>query len=237
MARTRDTRLDIALRSWWARLLVAITITVVAILLWMAGFRYFRDELNLDFVAWPVGIGIAIGAYLSIGYVYRQFGPRATPMHLSRGALVDRAEAQLARLQPVTHFVHPLGRPWPKAVCGPNGVYLVDAKPIAGHLGFVDGEMRVDGEPPPSEWIGEVRRLLPFVRELLHDRRGIDIHVAGVLVVDEATIVPGHLREGDVDINVVPVNELSEHVQFGPAVSIERAREAYDALAAWRPAH
>lgn len=225
------------LRTWWARLLVAIAISVAAVLLWMAGFRYFRDELNLDFVAWPVGIGIAIGAYLAIGYIYRQFGPKAMPMHLSRGVLSDRAEAQLRRLQPVTHFVHPLGRPWPQAVCGTNGVYLVDAKPVPGHVGYVDGELRIDGEPPPSEWIGELRRLLPFVRELLHDRRGIDIHVAGVLVVDESTIVPGHLREGDVGINVVPVNELSQHVEFGPAVTIETARAAFDALAAWRPAH
>lgn len=224
------------LRSWWARLLVAILIASAATLLWFAGFNYFRDDLGMEFLAWPVGIGVAIGAYLLIGYIYRQFGPKAHPMQLSRGVLTDRAEAQLRRLQPITHFIHPLGRPWPKAVCGANGVYIVDAKPAPGSIGFVDGQIRVEGEPPPAEWIGEVRRLLPFVRELLHDRRRIDIEVAGVLVVDESTIVPAGLREGDVDIAVVPVNELSDHVEFGRPVSIETARAAYDALAAWRPA-
>jgi hypothetical protein len=236
VARSRESRLDIVLRTWWARLLAAILIAAVATLLWIAGFNYFRDELGLDFLAWPVGIAIAIGAYLAIGYVYRQFGPKAHPMQLSRGVLVDRADAQLRRLQPVTHFVHPLGRPWPKAVCGPNGVYIVDPKPAPGHVGFLDGQIRIDGEPPPAEWIGEVRRLQPIVRELLQDRRSIDIAVAGVLVVDEATIVPAGLREGDVEIAVVPVNELTDHVEFGRPVSIDTARAAYDALAAWRPA-
>lgn len=236
MAR-QDSRLDIALRRWWARALVAAVVAVVVVLAWLWAFEFFAEELEMEFVAWPVGILAAIGGYLLVGAVYRKAGPRAAPMHLTEGALAKKLDGRLDLLPDLSHVVHPLGNPWPKAVIGPTGVYLVEPRRVTGHIGYLDGEILLDGEPAGPELLGEVKRLLPTVEELLHEHRNLPVPVSGVIAVDDATIVPGPLQAGHLPIRVVPLSQFPEAVDFGEPHSHEVVKEAAAAITRWRPAH
>lgn len=224
------------MRTVWARAFVALLVAVAVVVVWIWGFDYFGEELDLEFVAWPVGIGAALAGYLLVGLVFRRFGPKAAPMHLTVGALRRQVDRKLATLPEVSHTIHDLGDPWPKAVIGPTGVYLVEPRAVREHIGYVEGQINLDGRPAGNELFGEVRRLLPMVEELLHERHGIVIPVQGVIAVDDATIVPPPLQAGDAPVRVVPVNHFPDAVDFGEPTTHEVVREAADAIRRWRPA-
>lgn len=234
MVRT-ESRIDRLLRSAWVRALVALAVAAVGGWVWWLAFRFFEHDLDMAFLAWPVGIIMALGLYLFIGFLYRRAGPRAAPLHLSPSLLRRQVDRTLSQLPELTHTVHPVGDPWPKAVIGPTGVCLVEPIRLPGHLGAREDEVLLDGKPAPVEVFGETRRLLPTVRELLHGYHELDVPVQGLLVVDEATIVPPTLTLEHRDLRFVHVVELSSAVDVGqpmPAGTVERAAAA---IRSWRP--
>jgi hypothetical protein len=229
--------LDIAMRRWWARGLVAALVAAAVVYAWIWGFEYFGEELEMEFLAWPVGIGLAIGGYLLVGLVYRRFGPRAAPMHLSSGALAKKLDQRLKTLPTLTHTVHPLGSPWPKAVIGPTGVYVVEPVAVGQrHVGYLDGEILLDGRPADAELLGEVKRLTPMVEELLHERSGLEVPVQGVVAVDDGTIVPAPLQAGHIPLRLVPLAQFPGAVDFGEPLNRAIVDAAAAAIVRWRPA-
>lgn len=232
MAR-RDSQIDVALRSSWLRAVVTVAVAAGCAALWWWAFRYFADTLDLDFLAWPVGILAALAGYQVVATTYRRFGPHAAPMHLSRGALRSRTVRLLRTLSAATHVLHPLGDPWPVAVVGPTGVVLVHPERPPGRIGYREGRILIDGAP--TAFAAELRRLVPVVGELIVETTGVEVPVRGVVVVDDATVVPPVLSGGAAEIAVVGVSALLDRLTFGPPVPPERVRAAADALQRWRP--
>jgi len=229
--------LDIMLRRWWARALVAALVATGVVYAWIWGFAYFGDELDMEFLAWPVGIGLAIAGYLLVGLVYRRFGPKAAPMHLTQRALARKLDQRLKRLPSLTHTIHPLGNPWPKAVIGPTGVYVVEPVDVGDHhVGYLDGQILYDGRPAGHNLLGEVKRLAPMLEELLHEQQDLQVPVQGVIAVDDATIVPAPLQAGSIPMRVVPLTKFPEAVDFGEPLSQQTVQAAVAAIVRWRPA-
>lgn len=236
MAR-RDSRLDMVLRTWWARALVSLLVAAGVVYAWLWGFRFFGDELDMEFLAWPIGIGLAVGGYLLVGLVYRRFGPKAAPMHLTMGALSKKLDQRLNVLPTLTHTIHPLGSPWPKAVIGPTGVYVVEPAVVDDrHVGYLDGEILLDGRPADAALLGETRRLVPVLEQMLHEQHGLVVPVHGVIAVDDSTIVPAPLQAGNLPLRVAPLSAFPEAVDFGEPLSNATVQATVEAISRWRPA-
>ncbi len=236
MAQKRDSIVGIALRNPWTRLAVAVVGLAVAAYVWWLLFTFFRDTLEMDFLAYTAGLIFAVLLYLGVGLMYRRFGPKARPGHLSQGALARETKKRLAHLPSITHTVHPLGDPWPEAVIGPTGIFVVLPKVVEAHIGLRDNVITLDHLPAGRDLFGDVPRLMQSVSDLMA-RNELEIRVRGILVVDESRIVPANLKEGDRELLIVPDSELLDVIEFGTAMTPQVVQRAAELIEHWRPSH
>lgn len=235
MATRQDSRIDVALRSVWARGAVATALAATAAWAWWLAFVYVRDDLDLAFVAWPAGILVAVALYLGVGLVFRRFGPKAAPTRMSHGNLARNLRRRLDALEPLTHRRHPLGGPFPLAVVSRSGVHLLTPATLPGTLTEEAGEVRYEGRALAHPAYAEVRRLVPTVRDLLA-QAAVALPVQGVVVVDDATVVPMLLQAGDRDVQFVHVDQVPDTVSFAPSGRETDVELALAVLRRWRPA-
>lgn len=235
MATRQDSRIDVALRSVWARGAVAMALAATGAWAWWLAFVYVRDDLDLAIVAWPVGLVVALLLYLGVGLTFRRFGPKAAPTRMSHGNLARNLQRRLDALDALTHRRHPLGRPFPIAVVSRSGVHLLASAILPGTLTEEAGEVRYEGRALAHPGYTEIRRLVPTVRDLLV-QAGVALPVQGVVVVDDATVVPMMLQAGDRDVQFVHVDQVPDTVSFAPSGSEDDVVLAVAALQRWRPA-
>lgn len=236
MAVKQETRLNVSLRSVWVRALVATALLAGFAWAWWTVFLYFRDTLDLAFIAYPVGVGVAILGYLAVGLAFRRFGPKARPLHQSGGNLSVHVKRRISAFDPLTHRVHPLGDPWPQAVVSTSGIQIVEPLAVSGTFTELDGEVQVGSTPLGHPSYGEVRRLVATVRDVM-EAKGVDLHVSGLMVVDDAAVVPQMLQAGDRDVRFVHVDQLPDAVSFAPTARVTDVDLGYEALQRWRPHH
>ncbi|MDX1658031.1 MAG: hypothetical protein R3343_04355 [Nitriliruptorales bacterium] len=230
----RDSRFDVFLRSVWGRAIIALLLATVAGLVWWRLFTFLNDELEMAFVAWPVGIILAILFYYAIGFVYRRAGPRSTSLRPTTGNLAHRLERLIGALTPLVFRSHRLGRPWPIAVVTEHAVTVTRPRSLGGTLRLDDGQVLHDGKPLTGPEISEVRRLVGTLREVLPN---FDVHlpVQGLIVVDDATVVPSSLTAADRDVLFSHLDQAEAAFTLGPPHGNDALVQAVDALARWRP--
>lgn len=224
-----------ALRSVWVRTVVALAVGAAVAWLWWEAFVYFRDDLDLPFLAWPAGIMFLLLVYLVTAWVFRNFGPHAAPLRVSPRLLARRTSHVLSTLEPVSHRVHPLGNPWPQAVVGIHGVYLVEPRTVTGNLSVRDGEVLLDGHPAERTLFGDLPRLRGTVSTLLREHRGLDIPVYGLSVVDDAVTLPPGAGTDVRTLGLCHVDQVVQRVTDGPALRPEVMHQALAAIETWRP--
>lgn len=232
--------MDELVRTAWGRALIAIVVAVGVVSAWLAAFRYFRDELQLEFLAWPAGVVFAILGYLLVGLAFRRGGRKAAPTKLTRAALEKHTERLLNGLPNFQYRVHPIGSggaAWPKAIVGATGVYVVSPVVLPGSLAANDqGEPVIGGRNATDVVFAEARRVRTSVVGLL-DSYDIGLPVTGLTVVDNSVFIPanlaGHASVGL--LRIVRIDEIPGTIAQGPAAPPERVQEAYEALQRWRP--
>ena len=230
----RESQLDVALRSVWVRALVALVLAVIAGFAWWAIFTYLNDELDLPFVAWPVGVFLAIAFYYGIGLIFRRAGPRATPIRQTTGNLGRRLRGMIDHLTPLSFRSHRLGKPWPIVVVSQNAVTVTRPLAMGGTLRVEDGIVLHDGRPVGGPEIAEIRRLVATLREVL-PQLDVGLPVQGLVVVDDATVVPSNLTGGDHELLFCHPDQLEGPLTLGPPHGADEMSKAIDAIARWRP--
>lgn len=228
----QETLFDVALRSSWGRAGMAVGTLVVLAALWWLAFDYFTNEQDMGFVAWPVGIIAALLGWWLVGLIYRRGGPRARPVHASRGNLARHTANVLQSLAGPTSRVHPLGGPWPQAVVCPHVVYLVEPRPFEGTLRQEGDTVHHNGVPLSAADYGDVRRMVPMVEDVL-ERSGISIRVQGLIVVSTGTVLDSTLSAPDREVLFAHQDQVGYAIDRGG--DTDQLDRAFDALRRWRP--
>lgn len=163
LSRDHETGLRARSRSVWVRGFVALLVVIAFGAVGWLTFWFFADRLLMEFVAWPLLVGIVIAGWESAGAAFRHTGGRNLATHPSQAVFEREVERRLASLSALTHRVWPLGHPWPIVVVGPQGTFVVAPVLLEGTLRraeeavTLDGPVLAEGIAPLS--LSQVRRI------------------------------------------------------------------------------
>ena len=150
---------------------------------------------------------------------------------MTLAVLADRTVAALRLLPEGRYYRQSLGDPWPVAVVGPTGGFVVWPRGYPESLRMRDGTIVVDGRP--TDPFADARRVRDEVARRFA-ATGAALEATALVVVESRAVIPPALHAGHRGVRVVHVEELAGAVTFGPQLASDVVGRAVQAVGGLR---